>query len=63
MSSRAAVTGFKKCSRFPIDKSVYDFVHHADSCLYMLSPVEIFSNLNSKYLAVVTLFGVSSCNV
>ena len=31
MSSRAAVAGFKKCSRVHIDKSVYDFVHHVDS--------------------------------
>ena len=29
MSSR--VVGFKKCSMVHIDKSVYDFVHHADS--------------------------------
>ena len=31
MSPRAEVTGFKKCSRDHIDKSVYDFVHHVDS--------------------------------
>ena len=31
MSSKAAVAGFKKCSRVHNDKSVYDFVHHADS--------------------------------
>ena len=31
MSSRAAVAGFKKCSRVHIDKPVYNFVHHADS--------------------------------
>ena len=31
MSSRAAVAAFMKCSRVHIDKSVYDFVHHADS--------------------------------
>ena len=31
MSSRAAVAGFKKCSWVHIDKSIYDFVHHADS--------------------------------
>ena len=31
MSSRAEVAVFKKCSRFHIDKSVYDFVHHVDS--------------------------------
>ena len=30
-SSRAAVAGFKKCSRIHIIKSVYNFVHHADS--------------------------------
>ena len=30
MSSRAVVAGFKKCSGVHIDKSVYDFVHHAD---------------------------------
>ena len=31
MSSRAAVAGFKKCSRVHIDKYVYDVVHHVDS--------------------------------
>ena len=31
MSSRAVFAGFKKCIRVHIDKSVYDFVHHADS--------------------------------
>ena len=29
ISSTAAVAGFKKCSKVLIDKSVYDFVHHA----------------------------------
>ena len=31
MSYSAAVAGFKKCCRVPIDKSIYDVVQHADS--------------------------------
>ena len=31
LHSRAAVAEFKMCSRVHIDKSIYDFVHHADS--------------------------------
>ena len=31
LSTRAAVAGFKRCSRDHTDKSVYDLVHHADS--------------------------------
>ena len=34
MSSRAAVAGSKKCSRVHIDKSVYDFVNHADCLMF-----------------------------
>ena len=34
MSYRAAVAGFKKCSRVHIDKSVYDVIHYADSVYY-----------------------------
>ena len=34
-SRRAAVAGFKKCSRVHIDKSVYDFAHRADSAVLL----------------------------